>query len=70
MSATKKGKASFPVYIYLVPKKKLPEKVRTKRPFGADHTIFYDYDITSDVILGYEFLDCYGVDIGGKNVSK
>lgn len=66
-----KGKASVPVYVYLVPKKDWPKKVKTHQVSGAYNFttgIFTDRDPKVGTLLGYEFLDCYGVEINGKKV--
>jgi len=62
----KKGKASVPVYVYLVPKKKWPKKVKTH--YVDQYGIAFDVDAKTGKLVGYEFLDCYGVEINGKEV--
>lgn len=61
-----KGKLSKTCYFYLVPKEKWPKRILTHRLFGFGPTIFVDRDPATGVELGYEFLDCYGIEIGGK----
>ncbi len=58
-----KGKASVPVYIRLIKKK---GRVHQTREFCDGVNI--DLDDESS-ILGFEFLDCYGIEVNGKEIS-
>ena len=69
-----KGKISTPVYVYLVPKKKWPKKVATieshlSRLCGSPISIYIDINAKTGEPVGYEFLDCYGVHVDGKEAK-
>lgn len=61
----RRGKINKPVYIYLVPKEEWPKKVKTI-PDLVIKDVYIDLDEKTGKPLGYEFLDCYGVEVDGK----
>ena len=62
--AMTRGKITQPVYVYLVPKDKWPKRVVTSELKRG--TVYGDYDAKTQELLGYEFLDCYGIEIDGE----
>ena len=59
-----KRRVSFPVYIYVKHKKFWPRKISTNQGLLINE----DYDPKTLDSLGFEILDCYGVEIDGKKV--
>lgn len=55
------------VYIYLVPRAKWPKHVCTLK---HRKNIFVDLDNFTGETLGFEFLDCYGVEVTGKDIFR
>ena len=59
----KKGKATVSIYVYIAPRKK---RDLTTIDLGK---VLIDIDNKTHDVVGYEFLDCYGVEVNGETAK-